>query len=64
MNNNIKPLCPFKKAIKRAIKKNERGNTAIQFHEYFTPCDAERCMAYDNGSCKKLEINSKGGRQA
>lgn len=49
--DNIK-VCPFKKTVKAKF-----GSQPFQksYMEYFIKCDKEKCMAFKDGKCLRLE---------
>ena len=47
-------FCPYKKSTKREVSYSWIGRTEITT-ERFGWCSEKKCMAYDNGRCKRLE---------
>lgn len=55
MNGEKARLCPFKKQIKRTFKCGKRGEPDIIASDRLGYCAGDRCMAYKDGHCLRLE---------
>ena len=55
MNEEKTRLCPFKKQIKRTIRHGECGELDMIVSDRLGYCAGERCMAYKDGHCLRLE---------
>ena len=55
MNGEKTRLCPFKKQIKRTIRRGKHGEPDITMSDRLDYCAGERCMAYKDGHCLRLE---------
>lgn len=53
-------FCPFKKQIVRKIKRDRRG-AFPELRERFEVCASDRCMAYRDGCCLRLEKEVRKG---
>lgn len=47
-------FCPYKKSTKREVSYSWISRTEITT-ERFGWCSEKKCMAYENGRCKRLE---------
>lgn len=55
MNGEKARICPFKKQIKRTFKCRKHGEPDIIASDRLGYCAGDRCMAYKDGHCLRLE---------
>lgn len=53
MSEKERRLCPFKRRIKSSNRVVER-KMIHEVSEHFDSCVGAKCMAYDNGDCRRM----------
>ena len=47
--------CPFMRRLTRERKRASQDGLSESYRDHFGPCIGEKCMAYKNGHCMRLE---------
>lgn len=55
MNKEKTRLCPFKKQIKKTFRRGKHGEPDMIVSDRLGYCAGERCMAYKDGRCLRIE---------
>lgn len=48
-------FCPFMRKLTREHWRTAQNRAAESYKDRFGKCIGEKCMAYENGRCKRLE---------